>query len=105
MDASAAQAAPDAYKVAITEQKKGQVLLFDRTAQFTDANVRWSFSTGNAPGWTHPFEIRFRDTQRYGAIALMTFGKPGEGRAGIVNVTGRNHLTRADLMWSARITS
>lgn len=104
MDASAAQAASD-YKVAITEQKRGQVLLFDRTAQFTDANVRWSFSTGNARGWTHPFEIRFRDTQRYGAIALMTLGKPGEGRAGIVNVTGKNHLTRADLMWSARITS
>lgn len=104
MDASAAQAAA-AYKVAITEQKKGQVLLFDRTAQFTDANVRWSFSTGNAPGWDHPFEIRFRETQRYGAIALMTFGKPGEGRAGIVNMTSKSHLTRADLMWSARITS
>ncbi|WP_086738295.1 DUF6528 family protein [Streptomyces glaucescens] len=104
MNASAAQAASD-YKVAITEQNRGQVLLFDRTAQFTDANVRWSFSTGNAPGWSHPFEIRFRDTQRYGAIALMTFGKPGEGRAGIVNITSKSHLTRADLIWSARITS
>ncbi|MFJ9041124.1 hypothetical protein ACIRF8_31720 [Streptomyces sp. NPDC102406] len=93
------------YKVAITEQNKGQILVFDRTAQFTDANVKWSFSTGNAPGWDHPFEIRFRDTRRYGAIALMTFGSPGEGRAGIVNVTSDAHLTRADLLWSTRITS
>ncbi|MFE7464196.1 DUF6528 family protein [Streptomyces sp. NPDC057499] len=96
---------PASYKVAITEQNKGRILVFDRTAQFTDANVKWSFSTGNAPGWDHPFEIRFRDTKRYGAIALMTFGKPGEGRAGIVNVTGDAHLTRADLLWSARITT
>lgn len=98
-------AAPAAYKVAITEQRSGRILLFDRAAQWTDANVRWSFSTGNAPGWDHPFEIRFRDTQRYGMIALMTFGSPGEGRAAIVDVTGKAHLTRADLLWSARITS
>ncbi|MER7623064.1 peptidoglycan-binding domain-containing protein [Streptomyces sp. NPDC126503] len=71
----------------VTEQKKGQILLFDRTAPFTDAHVRWSFSTGNAPGWDHPFEIRFRETQRYGTIALMTFGKPGEGRAGSTGAT------------------
>ncbi|TWV55693.1 hypothetical protein FRZ03_06940 [Streptomyces misionensis] len=103
-DMSAA-AAPGAYKVAITEQHTGRILLFDRTDQWTDANVRWSFSTGNAPGWDHPFEIRFRDTQRYGMIALMTFGRPGEGRAAIVDVTGKAHLTRADALWSARITS
>ncbi len=103
-DTSAAAAAAT-YKVAITEQHSGRILLFDRTAQWTDANVRWSFSTGNAPGWDHPFEIRFRDTQRYGMIALMTFGRPGEGRAAIVNVTGKAHLTRADVLWSARITS
>ncbi|GAA2734934.1 DUF6528 family protein [Streptomyces nogalater] len=98
-------AAAATYKVAITEQRTGRILLFDRTAQWTDANVRWSFSTGNAPGWDHPFEIRFRDTRRYGMIALMTFGRPGEGRAAIVNVTSKAHLTRADLLWSARITS
>ncbi|BAU88315.1 hypothetical protein SLA_7450 [Streptomyces laurentii] len=103
-DTSSAAAAAT-YKVAITEQRTGRILLFDRTAQWTDANVQWSFSTGNAPGWDHPFEIRFRDTQRYGTIALMTFGSPGEGRAAIVNVTSKAHLTRADVMWSARITS
>ncbi|BBC97670.1 hypothetical protein [Streptomyces griseofuscus] len=98
-------AAPATYKVAITEQHTGRILLFDRNAQWTDANVRWSFSTGNATGWDHPFEIRFRDTQRYGMIALMTFGKPGEGRAAIVNVSSKAHLTRADVLWSARITT
>ncbi|MFI9150552.1 hypothetical protein [Streptomyces sp. NPDC053367] len=102
--APVAAAAGD-YKVAVTEQRTGQILVFDRNDPFTDHHVRWSFSTGNAPGWTHPFEVRFRDTRRYGAIALMTFGKPGEGRAGIVNVTAKNHLTRSDLLWTARITS
>lgn len=48
-------AAPATYKVAITEQHAGRILLFDRNAQWTDANVRWSFSTGNATGWDHPF--------------------------------------------------
>lgn len=97
-------AAPGNYKVAITEQRTGQILVFDRAAPWTDAHVHWSFSTANAPGWEHPFEIRFRDTRRYGAVALMTFGGPGEGRAAIVDMTGLAHLTRADLVWSARIT-
>jgi hypothetical protein len=58
-----------------------------------------------SPRLDPPFEVRFCETRRYSAIAPMTFGKPGEGRASIVNVTAKNHLTRANLLWSARIPS
>ncbi|WP_274563435.1 DUF6528 family protein [Streptomyces spiramyceticus] len=101
-----AQAAPANYRVALTDQKTNRFLVFERNQSWTDANLKWSFDPGGASGWNDPFEIRFRQTQRYGTIALMTAGVPGNGRAGIVRVTGNgSRLTRSDLLWETSVSS
>ncbi|MEV8306557.1 DUF6528 family protein [Streptomyces flavidovirens] len=106
LGAPAASAAPADYRVALTDQKTNRFLVFERNQSWTDANLKWSFDPGGASGWNDPFEIRFRETRRYGMIALMTAGVPGNGRAGIVRVTGNgSRLTRADLLWEASVAS
>lgn len=101
----AAAAEPVNYPIALTNQKTNVFEVFDRTGDWSGAS-NWSFSPGTTNGWDDPFEIRFRETTRYGTIALMTAGVPGNGRAGIVQVTGKpNRLDRGDLIWEASISS
>lgn len=102
---SAARAAAANYPIALTDQATNSFQVFDRTGDWSAAST-WSFTPGTTNGWDDPFEIRFRATTRYGTIALMTAGQPGNGRAGIVAVTGNgNRLDRGDLIWETSVAS
>ncbi|WFB06894.1 hypothetical protein LRS74_07420 [Streptomyces sp. LX-29] len=103
----AANAAPVDFPVAICEQHSNRFLVHDRTERWNDATVNWVFDPGKGrTGWDNPFEIRFRDTRRYGTLVLMTAGKPKNGRAGIVRF-GRwgSRLGHGDLLWEAPVSS
>ncbi|MEV3854836.1 hypothetical protein AB0J38_10965 [Streptomyces sp. NPDC050095] len=99
--AQSAGAAAVNYPVAICDQHTNRYLVHDRTANWDTASPKWVFDPGNGrTPWDNPFEIRFRATQRYGTLALMTAGNPGSGAAGIVRVTGNgSRLGHGDLLW------
>ncbi|MGH8880426.1 MAG: hypothetical protein ACRD0P_24245, partial [Stackebrandtia sp.] len=96
----------DTDLIAITEQSKNQILVFHRDDEWTDDNVVWSFSPGTANGWVDRMEARFRETKRYGTVALTAGGTgSGDGQVGIVpfDPATKKHTILDDLLWSTNV--
>ncbi|GLZ77129.1 hypothetical protein Afil01_19360 [Actinorhabdospora filicis] len=85
-----------AFSVAATEQVQNKVLMWDKDAAFTDANVQWSWTPG-AGGWYNLSDIRFRNTAAFGEVALVA---ASGGNVGIVDKTTEQHQELNDVLWT-----
>ncbi|MFE2548246.1 DUF6528 family protein [Streptomyces sp. NPDC059355] len=87
--------AADNYDVAVCEQLKNQILIHPAGVAWTPANRVWSWTppavTGNP--WRLLSDVKFRNTTRFGWIALVA---ASGGKVGMVNIGDDDRL-----LWQA----
>ncbi|MFB7087908.1 hypothetical protein [Streptomyces sp. NPDC056296] len=99
MSASPSAQAADTFHVAVCEQNRNQILIHPAGEGWTPANQVWSWTPPSAivdgvNTWNGLSDVKFRDTDAFGWVALVT---ASQGKVGIVNFGDDDAL-----LWSAR---